>query len=63
MITVEKGPKIYYVICERFLSFLRLKIGKYFSDANLENMKKEILDDCRSRIRPISIKQIDHDLN
>lgn len=41
---------------------LRPKIGKKFSDASLEEKRCSILDQCRSRMIPISLEEINQDI-
>ena len=41
---------------------LRPKIGKRFSDSGLEQRRKDILMECRSKIIPLSLAEIDTEI-
>ena len=43
-------------------SSIRPKIGKVFSDPDLENLKNQYLDDCRLKIARISLQEANNDI-
>ena len=43
-------------------SSLRPKVGKTYKDEHMESMKSEILRECRSKLLPLSIQEVETDL-
>ena len=43
-------------------SSLRPKLGKKFENVMLENERKSILEECRSKILPLSISELDNEI-